>query len=62
MTLPRRTGTPPTDVCPHCKANLLGAPIPEEHRKHCGNEIHSSRRIGIEEHDRVVRWRCPDCG
>ena len=50
------------ESCPHCGANLQGAPIPEEHREAYGYATHFGRKIGIEEHDRIVCWRCPDCG
>lgn len=52
------------DTCPHCKANLLGDPIPEESREHFGDKTHFRRVIAIysREQDRTVAWRCPDCG
>jgi transposase-like protein len=51
-----------TDLCPACGADLRGTEIPPEQRAHYGGETHYSRLIGIVERDRVVRWRCPDCG
>jgi hypothetical protein len=50
--------------CPYCKANLVGAPIPYEHRGHYGTTTHFQRQIGIERQgdDYISRVRCPDCG
>ena len=48
--------------CPHCKADLTGDEIPAEHRHLYGSPSHYMRQIGIVERDRVVGWRCPDCG
>ena len=51
------------DKCPHCGVSLIGDPIPEDQRdKYYGRETHWRREIGIVEHDRVTKWRCPDCG
>lgn len=56
-----------TDTCPHCKADLQGAPIPEEYIQkgyYDPETTHYSRRIGVYDlnTDRTVAWRCPDCG
>lgn len=53
-----------TEQCPHCGADLRGDEIPEESRESFGNLTHFSRKIGIYSMwaDRVVRYRCPDCG
>ena len=50
--------------CPHCGANLLGAPIPEKSRPSFGNATHFLRVIGIErrDDDYISSYRCPDCG
>lgn len=51
------------DACPNCKADLRGAPIPEQHRaQYPSGATRFSRLIGIVQWDRVVAWRCPDCG
>lgn len=51
------------DQCPHCSASLVGEPIPEHLRASYG-ATHFARAIGVVDprKDRVVRWRCPDCG
>lgn len=51
------------DRCPACDADLRGEPIAEESRDFYG-ATHYSRCIGIvsREKDRLVAWRCPDCG
>jgi hypothetical protein len=48
--------------CPHCDAELQGAPIPQEQQKSFG-ATHYSRKIGIYDitKDRTVKWKCPDC-
>lgn len=53
-----------SDICPLCKADLTGEPIPEESREFYGTHTHFSRRIGIydQRRDCTVAWRCPDCG
>lgn len=51
--------------CPHCGADLTGAPIPVESRHYYGSATHFDRRIGVEVrgvYDGVLFWRCPDCG
>jgi hypothetical protein len=49
-------------ICPHCQANLVGDPIPEEHREDFGGATHFQRQIGIErDHDRIEAYQCPDC-
>lgn len=52
------------DICPSCKSNLQGKPIPEEYRHCYGKHTHFSRLIGIysQETDRTTHWQCPDCG
>ena len=47
------------DLCPHCKADLQGRPIPEEHRENFGGLTHFSRRQLIKPAD---VYKCPDCG
>ncbi len=52
------------DFCPHCKADLTGAAIPYEDRKHyIAGTTHYSRLVAIydNERDRTVAWMCPDC-
>ena len=58
-----KTMTEP-DICPHCKADLKGEPIPEESRHYYGKKTHFLRTIGIysQERDRTEFWQCPDCG
>jgi hypothetical protein len=60
-----------TDVCPRCKADLRGKPIPEEYLRagHYGEWDGEpqwySRTIGVEipwVYDGVLFWQCPDCG
>lgn len=56
-----------TDICPHCEANLQGAPIPQEYidKGWYGDKTHYSRIIGVEireVYDGVLFWQCPDCG
>ena len=54
-----------TEHCPHCQADLTGAPIPQESRDkgYYGSATHYSRKIGIYDglRDRTVKWKCPDC-
>jgi hypothetical protein len=49
--------------CPACNAQLQGGQIREE-QQHLYGATHWSRKIGISsrELDRVVEWKCPDCG
>ena len=61
-----------TRTCPHCRADLRGDPIPEEHLVYYNklnlprdewDTFFYSRIIGIELlNDRIEGWRCPDCG
>jgi len=55
----------PLDICPNCKVDLTGGPIPQQYidAGHYGNHTHYSRRIGIYDRgrDRTVAWVCPDC-
>lgn len=58
-----------TQICPKCKANLQGIPIPSEDKKFYGDRTHYSRLIGIEYsydhpnyYDGISEWQCPDCG
>ena len=50
--------------CPACQISLIGAPILQEYRQYYGNLTHFKREIGIYdiEKDRVIAWKCPDCG
>lgn len=50
--------------CPKCDDDFTGKPIPEESRDAYGGATNFSRVIGISslEHDRLVAWKCPDCG
>ena len=53
------------DNCPHCNANLLGDPIPENTRQHHSPLYYWRRDIGIEypeKYDGIWEWQCPDCG
>jgi predicted RNA-binding Zn-ribbon protein involved in translation (DUF1610 family) len=60
------------EVCPSCKADLRGKPIPEEYLRagHYGEwdgvtPRFYSRIVGIEVrgvYDGVLYWQCPDCG
>jgi rubrerythrin len=49
--------------CPKCKSDLTGEPIPDKDREAFGG-THFERQIGIvdRDKDRVVKWKCPDCG
>lgn len=52
------------DNCPHCKASLLGDPIPEYMREHYSEPYFWRREFGIEYHEKydgVWEWKCPDC-
>lgn len=51
-----------TDRCPKCGADLRGETIPEDQREAYGGATHVIRKIGIVAYDRIVAWRCPDCG
>jgi len=49
--------------CPN-NCDLIGDPIPEEHREYYdGNATHFSRAIGIYDwnRDMTTSWSCPDC-
>jgi ribosomal protein L37AE/L43A len=50
------------DVCPFCKSNLQGKPIPKEWQQDYG-ATHFSRIIAIydRDKDRTVKYECPDC-
>ena len=52
----------PLDICPSCHKDLTAQEIPVESRIHYGAKTHFSNRIGIVENDRVVAWKCPECG
>ena len=53
--------------CPHCKANLLGEPIPQEYIDegfYREGATHYKREIGMEypeKYDGVWHYMCPDC-
>lgn len=55
------------DVCPHCKADLTGEPIPQEYLDagyYAAGSTHYSRKIGVEVsglYDGILFWQCPDC-
>jgi len=51
-------------ACPHCKANLVGDPIPEHDRESFGNKTHFRRIIAVVDRDldRCIHHQCPDCG
>lgn len=52
------------DTCPHCSADLTGAPIPPESLKYYASHTHFSRKIGIQiqgVYDGSLFWMCPDC-
>jgi hypothetical protein len=48
-------------ACPHCKANLVGDPIPEATRELFGNKTHFHRIIAVVDRDRCIHYQCPDC-
>jgi hypothetical protein len=52
------------DVCPACRASMVGDPIPEESRASFGGKSHFSLWIGIEEPagERLYAIQCPCCG
>lgn len=52
------------DQCPHCKADLVGEPIPLPLLHNYGGSTHYMRTIAIydRDRDRTVAWKCPDCG
>jgi len=50
------------DNCPLCLASFDGGPIPENLRQYYSEPYRWSLKIGIVENDRVVRWKCPECG
>jgi hypothetical protein len=52
------------DLCPHCRADLTGKPIPEQWRDHYGDATHYSNRIGVQitgVYDGILHWMCPFC-
>lgn len=51
-------------LCPECKSDLIGDPIPEHSRDLFGGAAFFERQIGIYDRnlDAVVAFRCPDCG
>ncbi|TVY06912.1 hypothetical protein [Paenibacillus cremeus] len=53
----------PVELCPHCGADLIGDPIPEEKRRHANSPYFIKRRIGLYDLklDRTTHWQCPDC-
>ncbi len=56
--------SPTKEICPHCRVDLRGEPIPDESRQFYGSETHFSRTIGVEVHglyDGVLFWQCPEC-
>lgn len=54
--------------CPHCGADLRGAPIPQDYIDagyYPSGAMHYERVIGVEVrglYDGVLFWACPDCG
>jgi len=50
------------DNCPHCGVSLIGAEIPDEHKKYYSG-THFRREIGKYDWDldMIVAWICPDC-
>lgn len=48
-------------LCPACKADMQGDPIPKK-SQHLFGATHFSRLIGISDGDSVGFWKCPDCG
>lgn len=53
-----------SDVCPSCKSDLRGEPIPEANQRMFGGKTHFSQRIGQEirgVYDGVLIWHCPMC-
>ena len=53
----------PLNICPHCNADLTGAPIPEGSRKAYGGATHFTRKILCVDPDRDItsHYQCPDC-
>ncbi|KYQ01865.1 hypothetical protein OWP15_11580 [Bacillus paranthracis] len=51
------------EFCPYCHSDLQGEPIPKKSQKAYGT-THFSRKTGISsiEADKIIKWRCPDCG
>src|SRR4051812_22340991 len=49
-------------ICAYCGADWDGGPIPENIREHYSAPYRWSRRVAVIDCDRVVAWRCPDCG
>lgn len=52
------------DECGFCGADLRAEKIPEKDRALFGGAKYFSRRVGLShmDLDRVVAWKCPDCG
>lgn len=53
-----------TELCPNCKADFDGGPIPEDIREHYSPPYRWSRKRGIVDlmgYDGVSWWQCPDC-
>ena len=62
------------EICPHCKHDMRGVPIPTENLRHyypIGTPTEElrpkfySRIIGVNHsgvYDGVLYWMCPDCG
>lgn len=50
-------------ICPNCKSDLSGDPIPEHLREMYGNATHFERVISRYDAqlDKTVGWKCPDC-
>jgi hypothetical protein len=53
----------PVELCPFCKADLIGEPIPKNMWDNYNPPYYWKRKIAIYslELDRTVRWKCPDC-
>lgn len=52
-------------MCPNCKHDLQGEPIPEEQRDLFGGHTHFGREVGMEDpnvYDGAIWYGCPDCG
>jgi DNA-directed RNA polymerase subunit RPC12/RpoP len=49
--------------CPHCGANLIGNPIPDDIKAEYGNASHFSRIVGLydQKTQRIKAYECPDC-
>jgi len=48
--------------CPHCQANLVSNPIPEDQQEDYDGETAFSLVIGLSDGDNIYAWVCPDCG